>query len=361
MTDTAPKRTPKVQRWVDLLAALLRRHTAVPFETLRNEIPGYSNPDVEPASIDRTFERDKDELRAFGVAIDTVQDIDGNKKLYLLKTRNFYLPYVGVGDWLRPPVPDRPKGDGYQGLPLLTFTPDQLAMVVRAGRRVQQMGHAALAADAESALRKLAHDVSLVGDHGREITLPSVLQASAPVLELLDEAVRNRKIVTFEYHSIGRNAVESRSVHPYGLLFISNVWYLVAYDPAKDDIRQFRVSRINAPTMNRTRTQSPDFTVPSDFNLWKRAESRRAWELGDDDAITVHVDFALTSAYAIAGAELGAAGDGGVRTFVVRRPEPFVRWLLSFGGAARPVEPASIVEAWRELATRTMQLYGGAQ
>lgn len=358
MSESESKRSPKVQRWVDLLTALLRRSTPVPYATLRDEVPAYFDPSKDPASTMRTFERDKDELRDLGVGIDAVADEDGNKTCYVLKSRNFYLPYVGVGDKLRPPTPDRPAGMGYQGLPLLTFTPDQLAMVVRAGRRVQQMGHPALAADAGGALRKLAHDVSLVGDHGRELTLPSPQRASAAVLETLDDAVRRRKSLTFNYHSIGRDVVSARTVHPYGLLFISGVWYLVAHDPGVGDIRNFRVSRIVEPQVNKARQQSVDFEVPADFDLWKRAESRRAWELGDDDAITVTVHFQPLNAYAVAGADLGAPSADGHRTFVVRRPEPFVRWLLSFDGAARPVSPPSIVEAWRDLAQRTAAVYG---
>lgn len=356
------KRPAKVQRWIDLITALLRRSSPVSFAALAAEVPAYSNPKQAKVARDRMFERDKDDLRALGVAIDNVPDDDGNLTCYILKTRNFYLPYVGVAPKGAPaPPPRRPKGPGYQGLPLLTFTPDQLSVVIRAARRVQQMRHPALAADASSALRKLAHDVSLIGDHGREITLPSATQASAQVLEILDSAVRRRKEVTFRYHSFGRDVTTERTALPYGLLFISGVWYLVAHDPSADAIRNFRVSRIENPAVNSRREQTADFTVPADFDLWKRAESRRAWELGDDDAITVTVRFDESSAYAVAGAELGAQQADGTRTFVVRRPEPFVRWLLSFGGAAHPVAPAPVVLAWKQLAQQTASLYGVAQ
>jgi hypothetical protein len=44
----------------------------------------------------------------------------------------------------------------------------------------------------------------------------------------------------------------------------------------------------------------------------------------------------------------------------VRRAEAFVRWLLSFGGAAVPVSPASIVEAYADQIARTLAIYGDA-
>lgn len=353
------KRPAKVQRWVDLITALLRRGSPVSFETLSHEVPAYSNARQGHDARMRMFERDKDELRALGVPIDTAPDEEGNLTLYVLKSRTFYLPYVSVSPTGQPTgTPNRPRGPGYQGLPLLAFTPDQLAQVIRAARRVQQMRHPALAADADSALRKLAHDVSLAGDHGREVTLPSPAHEDAQVLEALDGAVRRRKLVTFRYHSIERDVTAERTVQPYGLLFISGAWYLVAHDPAVSAIRNFRVSRIGNPVVNQQRPQTSDFTVPADFDLWKRAESRRAWELGDDDAMTVTVRFDVSNAYAAAGADLGRPQKNGSRSFVVRRTEPFVRWLLSFGGAARPVSPAPVVAAWRELAAETAALYG---
>lgn len=356
------KRPAKVQRWVDLITALLRRGSPVSFETLSHEVPAYSNARQAHDARMRMFERDKDELRALGVPIDTALDPDGNPTLYVLKSRTFYLPYVSVAPSGKPTgTPNRPRGPGYQSLPLLAFTPDQLALVIRAARRVQQMRHPALAADADSALRKLAHDVSLAGDHGREVTLPSPAHEDAQVLEALDTAVRRRKLVTFRYRSMERDVTADRTVHPYGLLFISGAWYLVAHDPDADAIRNFRVSRITNAVVNPLRSQTSDFSIPGDFDLWKRAESRRAWELGDDDALTVSVTFDASSAYAAAGAELGEHMPDGTRTFVVRRTEPFVRWLLSFGGAARPVSPKSVVAAWKELARQTAAVYGSAR
>jgi proteasome accessory factor B len=353
------KRPAKVQRWVDLITALLRRGSPVSFETLSHEVPAYSNARQSQEARMRMFERDKDELRELGVPIDTAPDEDGNPSLYVLKSRTFYLPYVSVSPTGQPnATPRRPHGPGYQALPLLAFTPDQLAMVIRAARRVQQMRHPALAADADSALRKLAHDVSFAGDHGREVTLPLPAHEDAQVLEALDGAVRRRKQVTFRYHSMERDVTAERTVHPYGLLFISGAWYLVARDVEAGAIRNFRVSRIADPAVNPLRAQTSDFTVPGDFDLWKRAESRRAWELGDDDAITVTVRFDRSSAYAAAGAEVGEPLPDGSRAFAVRRTEPFVRWLLSFGGAARPLSPKPVVQAWRALAEQTAALYG---
>ena len=349
---------------MDLIAALLRVHYPVTFEQLAADVPAYANADQAPDARMRMFERDKDELRGLGVPIESVADDDGAISRYRLRSRSFYLPYVQVADAASPapaPAPRRPRGPGYQALPILAFEPDELAMIARAATRVQQMRHPALAADAATAVRKLAFDVSVVDGGVREVILSPFKQQNPAVIETLDEAVRRRKRTDFRYRSLERDVDSRRSVNPYGLVFLSGQWYLVAHDLTADALRHFRVSRISDPAANAAKPQSPDFDVPPDFDLWSHAVSRQSWELGDGDAIGVTVRFDQSSAYAAAGAELGEVdpSDGECRRFTVRRPDAFVRWLLSFGGAARPVAPEPIVTAWHELARRTMALYPG--
>jgi proteasome accessory factor B len=86
-------KSPKIQRWIDLLVALLRHHYPVTFEQLIAEVPAYSAGQKEE-SRRRNFERDKDELRSFGVSIETIQSPEGEVIGYRLDPRRFYLPYL---------------------------------------------------------------------------------------------------------------------------------------------------------------------------------------------------------------------------------------------------------------------------
>ena len=88
-------KSPKIQRWIDLLAALLRHHYPVTFDQLIREVPAYAA-EQKAESRRRTFERDKDELRRFGVPIETVDSNDGDPQGYRLRVRDFYLPYLAV-------------------------------------------------------------------------------------------------------------------------------------------------------------------------------------------------------------------------------------------------------------------------
>ncbi|MEP7227769.1 MAG: hypothetical protein ABI785_10445, partial [Gemmatimonadales bacterium] len=82
----------KIQRWIDLLAALLRRKFPVSLDELAREVPGYDT-GQNKAALRRTFERDKEELRGFGIPIETVTEGDGEAVGYRLQAQHFYLPY----------------------------------------------------------------------------------------------------------------------------------------------------------------------------------------------------------------------------------------------------------------------------
>ena len=75
------RRTPKIQRWIDLLAALLRHHYGLTVERLVDEVPAYAAATSADARA-RMFERDKAELRALGVPIATKPIDDGESALY---------------------------------------------------------------------------------------------------------------------------------------------------------------------------------------------------------------------------------------------------------------------------------------
>jgi predicted DNA-binding transcriptional regulator YafY len=160
-------------------------------------------------------------------------------------------------------------------------------------------------------------------------------------------------------------------VEPYGLVFLTGHWYLVAFDPTANGMRQFRVSRIRQAVMA-SRPQHPDFAVPATFDLSTYAASRRAWELGSGEQERIIVAFRGDSGLVAQGSQLGddapewpgelpdaqPSADTLWRAFSVRRRDPFLRWLLSFAGEARPVAPPTVVAAWRDLlaATRAAQL-----
>ncbi len=354
----------KLQRWIDLLAALLRRHYAVTFEEIRRDVPAYAFDEADlPAkrAAQRMFERDKDELRSFGIPLETIRDAAGEVTGYRLPPREFYLPYLSVILDGRATEPKRVDRDGYRSLEHLAFEADELRAVVDAAARVRGLGNPVLAGHGTSALRKLAVDLpigaALAGGPSTE------LHAAAPVdpalFDLLGEALGRRKRVTFEYRSMASDARSIREAEPLGLFFVSRHWYLAARETGQETAKNFRLSRMTGVTANRSAPGTPDFILPDGFRLREHARSRHAWELGDGDGGEAVVRFREATGSAAAAARLGTEVDGmpDARRFMVRRLDAFVRWLLPLGPAAEPVEPGPVREEYERQVRETLARY----
>ncbi len=355
-----PPREPKLQRWTDLIAALLKRHYPAAFEDIARDVPAYSSPSKNRDAVMRMFERDKDELRAFGISIETVsfQDDEGDASGYKLDRRHFYLPYLSLAARGGKPasMPRKPDRYGYRALASLVFEPDELEVISQAAARVSALGDPILSEQARSAMSKLSFDLPLP-----EVERPFVLAASTPeeVFEALNDALKRSKRVKFDYHAMSTGETTARNGEPYGLFFLSAHWYLAAHDVDKGELRNFRLSRMSNVVVNTARSQTSDYEIPATFNVRTHAHARQAWELGEGDTNEALVDFTGSSGPTKAAARLGVAVEGSAdrRKFRFRRLDSFARWLLSFGGEAIPVSPEPLVREFRNLIRETHALY----
>lgn len=357
----------KLNRWLDLIAALLKRHFPAAFAELSTDVPAYRTVGANKQSILRTFERDKDELRDLGVAIESLQDTPGGEVRYRLRAEDFYLPFLLLGEATRPDGVvlrrgPRPAGPGYERIPVLAISTDDHLALVRAALRVQALGHPGLAADANAARRKLSMDLVDPELRATVAAVPGAPRATPAVFDLLGRALDARKVVTFTYHSMGRDVVGARTAEPYGLVYVTGHWYLVARDADADALRRFRLSRMSDVRLVRPTAGTPEFAIPAGFDLRQHARARHSWELGEDDVVAI--DVAFRDPHGTLAAELpqgdaleAPAGDAARlhRRFRVRRADPFLRWVLSFGGDAQVVAPPEAVAAWRRLLARTRE------
>jgi len=338
-----------LQRWIDLLAALLRRRMPVTLEDLAREVPGYRPDGQSQAALRRMFERDKKELRAFGIPIETVENDDGEADGYLLRYKEFYLPYLSLMVDGHRTAPTRVDRYGYRTLRELAFEPDELAAVAQAAGRVSGLGVPQLSALAASACRKLAFDLPVDAARERDVEVAGQPEAvPEPLFAALDGALQRRKRVTFRYRSMGRDDIAERTVEPLGLFFLGRHWYLAAREPGQEVIKNFRLSRMSDAVENPKTPGTPDFAAPAGWSLRKHAQSRQAWELGDGDAMEAVVAFDPRSGPASAAARLGrpVRGHADRRQFQVRRMDAFARWLLSLAGDATPLEPPATLEVY---------------
>ncbi|HWI00505.1 MAG TPA: WYL domain-containing protein, partial [Propionibacteriaceae bacterium] len=198
--------TRKTERILNLTICLLVSGRYLPKSRIREAVEGYH--DLSDAAFERTFERDKDELRSLGVPIE-----------------------VGSFD---PLFEDEP---GYRILPSEFELPPidldaEEAAVIGVAARVWQ--HASMAESTMSAIAKLRAggvepDASQLG------ALEPSVQATEPAFEPLWHAVLHRIRVSFTYRDGAR-----RTLEPWGMTSARGRWYVIGRDIGRDAPRMFR-------------------------------------------------------------------------------------------------------------------------
>jgi predicted DNA-binding transcriptional regulator YafY len=151
----------------------------------------------------------------------------------------------------------------------------------------------------------------------------------------------------------------------YGLLFQGGQWYLIGFDRLRDDVRVFRVGRMDDVVPNKASPNTPDYEIPAGFDL-SNFSGRQPWEFGEaeEQPLTARVRFKFPLSLWAARNQYGAEesrNDRGdvVRRFTVHQTNPFLRWLLGLQDQAEILDPPELRAELRELAQTIVEAHGG--
>ena len=138
---------------------------------------------------------------------------------------------------------------GYR-LPPVSFTEEEANAVVLVDQWVQQQGDQSLRRDYQSAIFKVK---AVLGTTQKEkiavleqrITpsVPRENQASSYWLADLQKAITARLVIELTYVAASEQLTQRR-VEPLALSFTEQAWYLLAFCQLREDIREFRLDRI---------------------------------------------------------------------------------------------------------------------
>lgn len=203
----------KSERLINLTIALLATRRYLTKSEIFRSIEGYQG---EPSSMERMFERDKDDLRNLGILID-VRGVD-------------------------PGFEDEPGyriHPGSYSLDLGDLTGTEVALLSLAA---EAWRGAALGESAHSAIIKL-RSLGIASDFDALPNLSPKVRVSSLSFIPLTRAIAERITVTFKYRSAQLND-EVRVLNPYGLGSRKGNWYLVGEDRDRQALRTFRLDRI---------------------------------------------------------------------------------------------------------------------
>lgn len=232
----------KSERLLNLVILLLVARNYTTKEQIRQLMEPYRESNDE--AFDRMFERDKDDLRALGIPLETgfVDKFFEDEQGYRIKRDAFELPAID-------------------------FEPDEVAAL---GLAARVWGHAGLASATSDALVKLSA-AGLDFDREQLDHVQPTLVAEEPAFEAMWAATLERTPVRFDYSRVGQSGATTRHLQPWGVVTAQGRWYVVGLDTDKSEPRLFRLSRI---TSDVTPTGAPrSFTVPPGTDLRALSES----------------------------------------------------------------------------------------
>ena len=234
-------------------------------------------------------------------------------------------------------------------LPPLSFTTDEATMLLLGSDFTAQNFDAQYRSAAQSASRKIESVLSeKLRDEVRYLQ-DSILFISSGSTEDITEtemvrqlrrAIIERATVRFCYHTryvrSGQSTQQTREADPYGLVHYANAWHLVAYCHLRQDIRNFRLDRMeNLELLSRT------FQRPTDFKMHQRRqeEAQRVVVRALFDQEVARWVRESRSYFMVAVEE---SAQGLLVTLRVRQESEILQWLLSWGRHVQVLEPESL-------------------
>jgi predicted DNA-binding transcriptional regulator YafY len=299
----------RIERLINLIAALLETREPMTAEEIRERIAGYDQTSYE--SFRRTFERDKDALRAMGIPVEF-----GSGDPYGTESEGYFIP----------------KSRYY--LPELDLEPDEGAALSIAAEAILGSTEAARAG-----IMKLSVGVETAPLPGPRIVWGADVAAEEPLLASLYTAVLDRRAIEFGYMRQGAAVEERRELEPYGLVHRRGHWYIVGRDRVRSEVRAFRVSRIRGGIA----FTSQRYEIPEEFDasLHLRGE---AYEIGREDHTIAVVRFSPGMRWwpeqNLPDAPRRDVGDGSTDVDVpVANFDALASWVIGFGADAKILAP----------------------
>jgi len=254
----------------------------------------------------------------------------------------------------------------FENLPLVPLKRTELATLLVAQHALEALGDTPHAELLAGAVGKLAEHLPATIHVEPEVLARTIRfepgpRPRAPLrhLEALETAVRDRQVVSMEYLSNNRGEVTRREVAPYSLLSYQSRWYLLGHCRLREDMRDFRIDRIQKLTV-----QQEVFSIPPDFDLDAYLGPAFGMHRGDR-TYAVHVRFSPYQARWIQEERwhdsqlMTRRRDGSLDVRMqVTGLNDVARWALSYGAEAEVISPPVLRHRVAREARRMAELYG---
>ncbi|WP_309064197.1 helix-turn-helix transcriptional regulator [Microbacterium sp.] len=217
-----PVQIPAEERLTNLVVALMATEIGLTKQQILENVSGYrqrAEAGAKQDALEKMFERDKDELRALGIPIETIGD---PADPHDLREARYRIPQAEY---------DLPAD--------IEFSAAELAVLRLAG---SVWSTESVSSDAQSGVRKI-RALGIDGDEPIIGFAPRITARDA-AFPALQEGIDRSRVVVFEYLKPGDEAPTRRRLRPLALVDYEARWHVYGIDVDADAERTFLLSRI---------------------------------------------------------------------------------------------------------------------
>jgi proteasome accessory factor C len=208
-----------------------------------------------------------------------VSDQELREDISVLNVVNFgagtYVLYAEIGDDGSIEVDPEPYGDSF-ARPARLLPVEAKALIAAIDLIGEHIPEGSLTSVRQKVVDALGEDPAHEG-----LQIASAVGDDVEIAAVVSRAISSRRLLSFEYYKENEDEFTTRTVEPYALINGRDGWYLASFDPAKNDVRHFRLDRFQSATV----TDEPfepraDVDPSADVDGWPRTgevpASRRA-------------------------------------------------------------------------------------
>jgi proteasome accessory factor B len=219
----------KTERLINLTLGLLSSKRFLTKNEIFKNIAGYSG---SPETMERMFERDKDELRSMGIEIEVGQldPLFEDEMGYLIKSSNIQI---------------QPN----------EFTKDELLLMTMAANVWKESAFSDIS---KNALMKVSSIDSEIGFNAVALSMIDDEGLNADIFQKIIDAIQSKKYISFLYNN------KNRVMAPFALKSSGGFWYLIGQEKG-ESIKVFKIIRIQSEIV--IDKSSSQFEIPVDFKV----------------------------------------------------------------------------------------------
>jgi proteasome accessory factor BC len=176
-----------------------------------------------------------------------------------------YVLYAEVTDDGHVEVDPEPYADNF-ARPARLLPVEAKALVAAIDLIGEHLPEGALTSAREKIIAALGEDPT---EHGLQVA--STGGDDSAIARVVSEAIAAGRTLRLDYYKPNEDEFVQRTIEPYALMNGREGWYVASFDPARDDVRHFRLDRIRNAEMTEDRfTRRPEVDPAADVDGWPR-------------------------------------------------------------------------------------------